>query len=621
MTTPAPELGTPARQATPRARPELWSVAIWLATALIATFFALIVHDSTVVDGAYLPRGNDSLYHAKRILDAAVGSRGFYQFDDHIQVPEGSWISWPWAYDYLMAKIAEVALWFRPTLDPMAVLVYVPVVWLWINTGLFMAATGAVGLSPALRLVAMLCFALSPLTQLLHSIGMLDHHYVEHTFILLGVWLGMRWFERPDDRQRGATLGIALGLAPAFHNGLFILQIVPLAALFVLWLRGAAPSRASLLAFAIALVVTTQIVLLPSAPYRNGMFEFGLLSWFHFYVAVCTAVTVSVMAFRPFSRRNLGLLAAVATLLMAPLAAQIMSGAGFLSGEFSILNRIVEAQSPYQLFMASWFGPIETASYYSWLLLLAPLLLVFYAYQVFRERQPVRLYHAVIVVFGLALLLDQFRLHHFGFFGLVTGTLLLVDEVRQRRHWHRGAVFAGALAVIVVAYQPSLRERLFVIYAPGGDADYANALPILRTLHDLCAADPGVVLAGADDGSAIVFHSDCSVIANNFILRQADKALIAEIDRLMHLSPAELREARPDVKYLFVRRTDFTVRDDNGARLNGSPMAEQLLVEGAPPEGYTLIGTIQGQAQGAAGIYARLYKIAARDITVSSRVL
>src|SRR5436190_4794874 len=214
---------------------------IFLGGALVAVFFALLVRDSTIIDGVYLPRGNDSFYHARRILDAAIGSRGFYQFDDRLQVPEGAWIPWPWAYDYLMAKATQAALWISPTLDPMAFISYVPVVWIFVNAALFLAVARAIGLSREMQFLAMLCFALSPLMQLLHSIGMVDHHYVEHTFVLLNAWLGLRWLARPADTRRAVALAAALGAAPAFHNGLFILQLVPLASVFALWLRGTAP--------------------------------------------------------------------------------------------------------------------------------------------------------------------------------------------------------------------------------------------------------------------------------------------------------------------------------------------------------------------------------------------
>ena len=93
----------------------------------------------------------------------------------------------------------------------MAFISYVPVAWIFVNAALFLAVRGAIGLSREMQLLAMLCFALSPLTQLLHAIGMVDHHYVEHTFVLLNAWLGLRWFEQPGDRRRAIALGVALG--------------------------------------------------------------------------------------------------------------------------------------------------------------------------------------------------------------------------------------------------------------------------------------------------------------------------------------------------------------------------------------------------------------------------
>jgi hypothetical protein len=594
------------------AMPDLPACLIWAGTVLIAVFFALLVRDSTIFDGVYLPRGNDSFYHARRILDAAVGSRGFYQFDERLQVPEGAWIPWPWAYDYLMAKGAQLALWINPTLDPMAFISYVPVAWIAVNAALFLAVTRAIGLPREMQLLAMLCFALSPLTQLLHAIGMVDHHYVEHTFVLLNAWLGLRWLGRPADTSRAVALGVVLGAAPAFHNGLFILQLVPLATIFVLWLRGAAPASPALRVFAIALLAVTQLVLLPSQPYRQGMFEFGLLSWFHFYAAACTAAAVAFMAWRPFTRTNLGWFIALCTALMIPVSTQLVGGAGFLTGGFSILNQIVEVRSPYELFTKTW-GPIETASWYSWLLLLAPPLLVYYGLRVCREERPERLYYAVVVTFGLALLLDQFRLHYFGVLGLVTGGLLLVEQLRARRGWHRGLTFVLAFAGVALAYQPVLRDRLFIVYAPGADTEYASGFPIFLDLGQLCAEDPGVVLASPDDGSAILFHSECSVIANNFILRKSDGAHIDEIGRLMGLSPAEIRAERPDVKYVFVRALDFSLLVGNeSALIAASPVAKQLFIDESPPEGYTLIKTIRRRISetGEAGIYARLYKVA-----------
>ena len=65
------------------------------------------------------------------------------------------------------------------------------------------------------------------------------------------------------------------------------------------------------------------------------------------------------------------------------------------------------------------------------------------------------------------------------------------------------------------------------------------------------------------------------MIANNFILRPPDKAHIDEVERLMLLSPAEIRAQRPDIKYVLVRVIDFSVIDGNVARLVAeSPIAK-----------------------------------------------
>src|SRR5690606_10099929 len=121
-------------------------------------------------------------------------------------------------------------------------------------------------------------------------------------------------------------------------------QLFPLLAVFVLWLRGKAPAAGALRAFGTGLVVTTLVLLLPSEPFRRGMFEFGLHSWFHLYIACCTAATAAFMGWKPRSMGNFASLALIALALAVPLGAQFLSGAGFLSGSFSILDDITEVR-------------------------------------------------------------------------------------------------------------------------------------------------------------------------------------------------------------------------------------------------------------------------------------
>lgn len=585
---------------------------IWLSATTIAVFFALIIKDSTVLGDLYIPRTNDSFYHARRILDAALGDAGLYQFEERINPPDGIWVPWPWGYDYLMAKLLQLTLWIRPGTDAMAVLAYVPVAWIGINAGLFLACASALGLSMQMRLLAMVAFALSPLTQLLHGIAMIDHHFVEHTFVLLTIWLGLDWMKRPAARGPAIGLGIALGTALAFHNGLFLLQLIPLCTLGLLWVRGQLPSYTTVLSFALALFLTTLASVLPSEPFQAGMFAFGYLSWFHFYVSLCTSSIIVLMGWRPYSRRQAAVLSIVAAVLAIPMLAQFGLGATFLSGGISVLQHITEAQSPLRLFTET-MGPTETASYYSWLLLLTPVVLAFGVYSFVTSAGPVRIYFAAASVLGIGLMLTQFRFYYMGMFALIAGVFLIVDLVRERRGWHHGMTFVIAFGLLVLAYQPSLRQRLFTVYAIAADPEYQSAISIFFKLESACAENPGLVLANNDDGNAILFHSDCSVIANNFFLDSEDQARVDEITRLMKSSPGELLAAEPRISYLFIRRDDFSHESDGG-RLEldmDSQIIAEVFAADQLPAGFELISSVYAMPAPDADLvtHARLYRL------------
>jgi hypothetical protein len=566
--------------------------------------------DSAVFGGVLVPQGNDSFYHARRVLDA-LGGLGFYQTDTRVHAPDGRVVPWPWAYDYLLVVVARVAQWLQPDGDPLAVLFYVPVAFILINAALFLAAASALRLSFEMRVVAMMCYALSPLTQLLHGFGMLDHHYIEHTFVLLQVWLGLRWFRDPADRRWSASLGVALGMAPAFHTGLFVLQIAPLVCVFLLWLRRQEPPRPTLAAFGLALVAATLLVLLPSATFRGGYYEFGLLSWFHLHVAVCTAAGLLYMGWRRYSPRSLLGLAVVAAVGAAPVAGQLGGGAAFISGSISMLSEVHEAQSLYAQTTRT-LGPFLTATLYSWLMVLAPVLWLWNLYTIGTTREADRLFYSIAGGFGLLLLLTQFRFHPYGFFALVTGGLVIADRMRDRFGWHRGGVCTAALAVVLVAYQPPLRARLFQVPPPGIDPEYGSSQPLYLRLATACASDPGSVLANANDGNPILFHTDCSVITNNFIVSKADDEHLRRAGRLYRMRPEQIRQAAPEVRYLLVRMSDFAPLVDGQPRLmTDNPIVAELLLAEEPPAGFTLLQTVYfgTGARGPGDIYARLYEI------------
>ena len=582
---------------------------LWLVATAIGVFLSLLVIDSAFYEGEYIPMGNDSFYHARRMLDTAVGDRGFYQFDERTHAPDGGWIPWPWAYDYLMGQAAWLAQWLRPATDPLGFLSYVPVIWLAVNAALFLAAAGQAGLTLTYRATAMLAFALAPFVQLMHMVGKVDHHFVEFTFVLLVTWLGLRWFSAKQSRASAIGLGLALGLAPGFHNGLFILQIPVLLCVGLLWLRGERLARRDLHALALTLVAATVVIVLPSEPFRQGLFEFGLLSWFHLYAAVCTSVVLVFVGWRAYDKKSLLTLVGVCLALALPLLGQLTLGAAFLSTDISILTGVLEAMSPYTLFFHE-FGPLRTVAHYSWLLLLAPVLLVYYLWSASQRTSPRDLFFAVMAVFGLAFLLAQFRFNYFGLFSLIVGSLLVAQRVADKLRWHGGLVVVGLLAGVLIAYQPPLRQHLFAVYALGAAPMYERARPLFMDLAERCEQEPGIVLANANDGNYVLFHTECSVISNNFRLTSEDERKIAQIETMMRLSPDALREYQPDVRYLLLRTNDFIIERDGRLEIDGSaPLASVLLSSSEPPDGFELIQTILLERDGKSEIYAKAFAL------------
>ena len=306
-----------------------------VAATSITVFFALLVRDSTVIDGAYLPRGNDSFYHARRILDAAVGSPRFLSVR---RAPPGARRSLDSVAVGVRlspgAKGAQVALWIAPTLDPMAFISYVPVAWIFVNAALFLAAGARdrlVTRDAAARDAVFRAVAADAAAALRSAWSTTTTSSTRSSCSTLARLALAR--ARRRTLAAPSHLAVALGLAPAFHNGLFILQLVPLATVFVLWFRGAAPPPAALRGFAVALAGDDAARLLPSRAIPR------------LHVRVRPAVLVSPLHRRLHQRgarvhgvaavlgANLGCSAQHACALAVPLAAQIADrGAGFLIG-------------------------------------------------------------------------------------------------------------------------------------------------------------------------------------------------------------------------------------------------------------------------------------------------
>jgi hypothetical protein len=134
-------------------------------------------------------------------------------------------------------------------------------------------------------------------------------------------------------------------------------------------------------------------------------------------------------------------------------------------------------------------------------------------------------------------------------------------------------------------------------------------------LEKACAQRPGIVLSDLDTGHWVTYFSQCSVIADVFLLTPQHYAKAIENSRLLASSPAELLTAKPEVRYVFAHHSFAVTRDKNGVetpnldemRLRMQRVERDLLGPAAdiPPQ-FKLrreVRTPDGQ------IYARLYEI------------
>jgi hypothetical protein len=598
----------------------------WILLGSVAAAVCSLTWPAAHLGSEILPVGNDSFYHARRILDTVKDPSAFYEFDAHIHAPEGSLLVWPWGYDYAMAWIVRIGMQLGLAQEPIGILVWIPVVAVFLSVGLIMLIARRLGLSLWSCSLAALCVAISPLTQTLHGAGFVDHHFAEYIFVLATIALGLKWFGELSNPRAAAALGVVLGLAPAIHNAMFILQLPVLACLFILWMQGVRASQQATMHFSAALLISTALILIPSQPVHEGMFAYYLLSWFQLYVAAGTVACCCWFSSRERSPGSLSLLGVFAVLTLLPLAYQIMLAKSFLTGNLTRLDSISEMFSVPKLILL--FGAEDAASRYSHLLWLLPLTFILCAFKGWQQRRSGQLFFWICALCGLPLLFMQYRLHYFGSFALCIPWLMVAESLAAGRlaRASRPLMLATTL-LIVLAYIPALRHQLLGPIPVANDQYFIDTRPVLKQLAAACEADPGVVLADHDIGHHIRYLTNCDVIANNFLLTEQQGAKIMEMERLFKMSATDLLTTAPYIKYVLVRPV-YIEESEQGLvfvsySTGGSDLVADLLLRPAasaavaPPAEYHLLHQSRMVRQGTDIPYARLYKIQ-RTATVAN---
>ncbi len=581
---------------------------LWIVGAMIMVMFGLMLAGTSYVNGEYIPANADAFYHARRILDVVLAGHPVQQFDPKIHVPEGSWITWPWAYDWSMAQITKLFGPFGGVAEANRVLMRIPVAASLLYIGVVLLLARQFGFSFALTALQVIVVAALPVVYLSFSVGNIDHHFAEGMWTAFTICAGIWFFSSRESLAPAVVLGLVLATAAGVHNSLFILQI-PVALTFLLrWLQAAPlPSRPACVAFAISLTVLTLAVSAPSEPLRQGFFEFYTLSWFHVYIATCTAAFCAAIGYLPRRTSTVWLVIVAAAVAVSPIVNVLGFAREFVSGELESIRDVVEASSPYQLHAE--FGEVASTRVYSWLMWISAPMVVFNAWLAWKVRDARIQFFAVAAALGLVLLQLQFRFHVFGELAMVATPVLALHLAQQRWPAQANRILAAGCIAFLVVMIPT-RRNITTNWTPGGHESYRYVAGVFPVMREACAAAPGIVLSNIDSGHWVRYHSDCSVIGNVFLLtpQHASKAL--ETRTLLGLKPAELLAASQPVRYVFVYHRLSLAPDEPNLeewRLRMRPLESELLgpVDSLPRQ-YRLLWAAQtpkGQT------YARLFEI------------
>jgi hypothetical protein len=532
---------------------------IGLVGSLLVVVFSLQVGSAARFEGQYIPVGHDSFYHGARIRDA-LESGSVPQFDARIHAPAGDWVTWPWAYDAVLAAVGRVA---RSTLnlDPMAAVAHVPIA-LGVSAALaLLFILGRLRLPIGLTLVAMLCFGVSGITQSLYGVGVLDHHGAEQLMMLLVLGFGAAWRQQADVAAWPLLLGLCLGLALGVHASMVALQLPLVATLLLGWRSGEVPTRHGSWRLAAGLAVGLLFVMLPAATFRQGRFDLYYLTWLQLYCSMITVGIAVVSSRWSYSPRRAIVLAVALLALALPLDATVRFSASFLASDLPAIARIDETRSPFEVAKDPG-GFARISRFYSLLIWLAPLSLLGSAVMAFRDSDAARGHFWVWATFGLTLTILQQRLVSLGaLFLFLAPLLLLAVWLANRPRAVRMAYVLAALGM-VVAFAPTLRHQLLAPRIPAMDEQFVTLRPLLPALTDVCRRHPGIVLATPGDGHIVRYFTDCGVVSNNFRLTPLDIERISTTLELIRRPASELPQAASYVDYVLARLVEPAESED-----------------------------------------------------------
>ena len=524
---------------------------IFLGT-VVALNLAMSWEEASKFGDAYLPVGHDSFYHAVRIIDAVKsGNWLVFQFDPLMHAPEGNWVNWPWAYDSFLALIVRAALFVGFDFSVSKLIAYSAMIWLPINIALIVMLTRALGFTVWIKLAVVVAYVLSPLTQGIHGVGVLDHHQAEQAMFLLIAVTWLFWLADLDNKYKAAASGLVLGFAPAIHTSLFLPALCILASFTFIWIRKEMPSLRMVMVFCIGALSGAIIALWP-APIVDGLeFSYHTLSWFHLGVIIAVVAYALTLSSIDFTLHRAGYLL-LGVLLIAALGYEfIYTGINYVTGEERLVSKVLESQSFVYEWMSGERSFWNIANYYTGWVWLLPIVFLYSFYVLFSEINRVRISLYVFALFGIIFLSGQFRFHVFGSPFLFFIPLMVINDfLKDRNGYVKMVVPLMAMVLSLPAW-----SRLEAKPALAMDKDYQLMLHPYAILQSICNKQPGVVLADNNDGHYIRYNTGCAIVSNNFFVDEVAQSKVKQAQTIMDAvaETGTVPEQAEWVKYIFVR--------------------------------------------------------------------
>ncbi len=556
------------------------------------------------VNGEFIPVHPDSFYHATRILQSVV-DMGILQFDSKIHLPSGTWVTWPWGFDWLMARLTAFGV-LVTGLKPMHVLAYIPPLWGIINVWLIIGISSVINLSFRYRILAVICFLLIPINMQVHILGRVDHHFAELSIVMAFIYFALKWLKYDDKKIFAMLFGAIFGASFIIHNGLFIL-ICPLVFLFfVLWCIGAEMPR-NVNSFLGVLLCMVILMALPSEPFRRGFFEYYYLSWFHIYVIICFSIVVKYMVGLSLSLRSFLGLFLIIGIMAIPIIDNCLQGMSFIVGDIDFYRNVSEVKSPF-----AWSSDMRiswkwVASIYSPLFFLLPVNVGLVIYWVRnRTKSPYWVFILCFSVFGFALMISQIRFHYYGTYLLFLPMIFMVQEV-QKSLLRFKVIPVTLLCILLGVLFTFSMDEIFKIKVPS--RHYIYSYWASKALEKQCVMTPGVILARHNVGHYLRFHTSCAVIANSMMLTEQDILQVKKVNSLFAKSAEDIVKLHEEINYVFVYWREDQLYEGNNKKENYPQLEGELLINDKVPKGYQLLLEIKDHVNDKVVVVAKAFKI------------